>query len=327
MLPVCLQNVVSIKDLCNPLLYVESTSGYDIFDAPEINMGIVADLAIPEKSSGIEVLKDLRNKAIKDFSIDFINHLNSAQLTPNLIESKIITSGGFDTSQTNGVYAGKRGLTVWPVSGINGIKKATIKKLKILPKQSGNFSLEIHDEYNNLITALTLALTANVVNEFYLNYPISGSYARVLLDNTALETSSTNITCLRGCGGKAPNTCGYVTGWDGSKDVKTEGFGMVVEFACVCDYASLICRLSKSYVGKLLFTKFRMGVIEHTLYSNRLTNWIIYGREERVALLKDLTTEYNDLFHTLSTSLPSQIKSYEREGCISCRGISIRANI
>jgi hypothetical protein len=327
MLPVCLQNIVSIKDICNPDAYVESTSGFDIFDAPEINMGIIGDLGVPEKMSGIEVLKSIKNNSIRDFSIDFISHLNSSGLVPNLAESKTISSGNFNMSNQNALYAGKRGLTIYPVSGVNGIKKATISKLKILPKQSGNFQLEIRDEYGNLSTTLTLALTADSVNEFYINYPISGSYARLLLDNTALETYSSEITCLKGCGGRTPNPCGYVTGWDGVKDVKTEGFGMVAEFSCTCDYSSLICKLAKSYVGKLLFIKMRMNVIEHTVFSNRLTNWIIYGKEERAALLKDLQAEYSGIFNTLTSSLPNQLLTYQKEGCIDCRGISVKVNV
>lgn len=326
MLPVCLQDIVSIKNICEPDLFVESTSGFDIFDAPEINVSMISSLGTVEKTSGIETLKSIRSNSLKEFNIDFINHLTANGLIPNLSESKKISSGDFNMTNTNPVYAGKRGIVITSVNP-DGLRRVVVNKLKILPKQSGNFQLDILDEYNNLKTTLTLALVADSVNEFYINYPISGTKAKFLLDNAALETQSSVITCLKGCNGTKPNKCGYVSGWDGIKEVKTEGFGLVAEFACQCDYSYLICKLAKSYVGKLIFTKMRIGVIEHALFNNRLTNWIIYGKEERDALLKDLQSEYMGLFNTLTQTLPHQTLHYQKEGCIECKGISVKVNV
>jgi len=101
---------------------------------------------------------------------------------------------------------------------------------------------------------------------------------------------------------------------------KGDAFGINVNFQCYCDYDQLLCDMSKTYIGELIFIKARILLLEEHLRSNRLTNWIIYNREETADNKKELEASYISRWNTFIDSLPGILKSY-RDECIDCRGI------
>ncbi len=91
-----------------------------------------------------------------------------------------------------------------------------------------------------------------------------------------LDTYSSAISCMVGCNGTMPNECGYVTGWSGTGQVKSEGFGISATFGCECDYSQLLCSWSKMFRREIVWWKMRALVQEERLNSDRLNNFTIY---------------------------------------------------
>jgi hypothetical protein len=325
---ICLQNIVTVKNICDPNAVTDNDK-YDIFDAPEIDRVNIANLANGENLKGIDYLKSIRSFVLKDFENELISALNNKKFATNIFGGDTISTGSVNKGASNNVFANERGLTIhYATVNQNSLRKIKVKRLKIYSQTTGNFTLKIYDQYNSSLTQIPITLTANAENEIIIDYTIVGEYARFLIDNTNLQTNSTTITCLMGCNDTLPNDCGFVTGWNGSADIKSEGFGIVADFSCECDYAYMLCQIPKNYIGKLIWLKFRIEILERSLIgTSRLTNWIVYGKEDRVALIKDLRTQYVDNWKMLIDGLGNYLQKFEAEGCIDCRKSKIVVNV
>ncbi|MFA9212938.1 MAG: hypothetical protein ACEQSR_03725 [Candidatus Methylacidiphilales bacterium] len=317
---ICLQNIVTIRDICDPNSVVDNDK-YDIFDAPEIDRINISNLANGENLKGIEYLKQIRFFILKDFENDLITALNSKKFATNIFGGDPICTGSVNLGATNNPIALERGITIhYAKVSKTSLRKIKVKNLKIYSKTTGTFNLKIYDQYNNSLTQIPITLTANAENTIAVDYTIVGEYARFLIDNTNLATNSTTITCFVGCNDTLPNDCGFVTGWNGSTDIKSEGFGITADFSCECDYSYMLCQIPKNYIGKLIWLKFRIEILERSLIgTSRLTNWIVYGKEDRIQLIKDLRKQYEDNWKLLIDGLGDYLQKFEAEGCIDCR--------
>src|SRR5690554_4318819 len=105
----CLQNIVSVTNPCeNRKAY--NTSGYDLFDAPEINKGNFSQIAGSDSPNGYLFLKQQLEFAIRDVRNDFIGVLNANNLIANLGVGGIST-GTFNSVETKPKNQ-KRGITI-----------------------------------------------------------------------------------------------------------------------------------------------------------------------------------------------------------------------
>jgi hypothetical protein len=240
--------------------------------------------------------------------------------------SATYNTGSFNVQSKNNFFANERGIVVHQVKGDrNSLKKLKIKKVSIYPLQTAIVNLKIYD--GSSITTIPVSLIGNQQNDFYIDYTIVSDAARVVIDNTNIQTYSSQIECKIGCNETLPNSCGYVTGWNGSQEIKQEGFGMLVDFGCECDYSYLMCLIPKSHIGKLIWLKLRIAIMEHALYNGRFTNWIVYGKDDIISLIKDLVGEYNHTFIILKNGIKELLFRYQQEGCIDCKGAQIKVNV
>lgn len=320
----CLDNIVTFKDKCGdePI----STSGYSLSKAPEISPTALAAIANEKYVDGASLTQSVLELAILEVKNDFLGVLAGNAVMPNILNITYTTSQ-FNIANPLSATPKERGITLYKTNKAKGrMKKMTIKKVSVLPLVNvPDANVLIYDD--GLQYSYPVTLTANLINTIEVNHVVKGSFARVLVDNTDIPMASAILTCFIGCGGKVPNECGNTKGYNGDGDISAkEGFGIGVEFMCECDYDSILCHLSRAYIGKLIYLKARSGLLDERINSNRLNNFIIYGKEEAENRKKEVDMEYVQTWNTLVDSLPNILKNYNSD-CLVCAGTRIRTNI
>lgn len=321
----CFDNIISINGDCGD----ESLSGLELFDAPEINLKALANTASETYVSGMELARKKLELAKKLVKNDVMGALSMNNAMPNLTNIQYNTSD-FKTTTTYPAEAKERGLTLYKNKRINGsLRKTVIHTVKIFPLVSAeSATLKVYDDgLGGVVSTYNVALTANVVNEFNIEYTIKGTLARVVLDGTDISVASAYLTCFTGCNGSMPNDCGYTKGWYDDKEISSkEGFGIGLVFSCKCDYEEFLCGLVSSFLGEIVWLKTRVLLLEEHLRIDRLNNWIIYNRDETKEYLVDVENQYRDKWNALNRSMPNLLKTY-RDDCIQCRGTQWVTNI
>jgi hypothetical protein len=321
----CLDNIVSLKDYCSDNQPI-SLSGYDLMSAPELTPLTLADIANEKYVIGYNVAKNALNTAILDIRNDFLAVLSSNNIVPNL-DNTIYETSVFEPGTTHPAKGVERGISLYRNTSIKGsLKKLKIHKVHLFPKVSVP-SAEILIYDNGILTQYNVELVANQVNSFDIEYTVTGHVARILLDNSAIPMGGARLICFVGCNGTQPNGCGYTKGYDGKGDIGgKEGFGIGVDFSCECDYEGLLCSLSKSYVGKLIFLKARIKLLDERIYGTRNNDWTAFGKDEAKEMKNELEGEYVQTWNTFVASLPNILSKY-RDDCIACKGVKIVTNI
>ena len=323
-----LNNIISVRDVCaaEP---AESLSGLDLMDAPELSPLNLASIANEEYVTGLNLARKKAEQAVILVRNDMMSVLAANNVIPNL-SAKLHTTGTFKTNVTFPAEAKERGLTVYKNKRIKGgLRKLKIKTVKIYPlADAEDVELKVYDDYaEGTVTTYTVNLTANEVNTFKIDYELKGSFARVLLDGTNVPVGSAYLTCFTGCNGTMPNDCGYTKGWYDDKEISgKEGFGICLDFACECDYEQLLADLSKTYIGEIVWLKARVLVLEEHMRTNRLNNWVIYGREETERFLTDIENQYRDKWNIFTGAMPGILRQF-KDDCIICNGIKWVVNL
>lgn len=319
----CLKNIVTISDGCRVGNWLPSTSGYDLMRAPEISINNLASMANENYVSGMAMLRSIMDQALVEVSNDFIAVLNTNQVATNIVQRSYRTSD-FIPGVSMGTSPQERGITLYKSKKIRGnLRKPKITSIDIYPLEDvAETWLNIYDAGKRY--GYKISLVANQINTFNLEHIMKGKFARVVLSN--VEVASSFVECGEGCNGREPNDCAYATGFDGFGDTRNkQGFGINVNFTCMCDYEQLLCDLSKTYVGKIIYLKARAMVLEAQIKTNRLNNWVIYNREETIKQQSALEAEYTDTWNALVAGLYGILKNY-RDECIICRGIQWKVN-
>lgn len=319
----CLQNIVSVSNPCESVK-VQSASGYDILDAPELSLSNISQIANSDEPNGYLFLKKQLEFAVRDVNNDFIALLNTNNLIVQLGKDSIST-GEFTSSYVN-VPNEKQGITIHRNLNQhrpNSIKKLSIRNILIYPTQDHTSTiLYIQDGVE--VTEIPIQLFGNRINKFTIDYVVKNAdHVSIYLDN--IETYSSQLTCLIGCGGTIPNECGYVKGYNNGTIVQREGYGINAVFGCDCDYESLLCRFSKTYIGEIIYLKTRSNILKERLYNERVTPYIIYGREEAEKLQVEIENEYREKWNAFVKSVPDLLS--KDSDCINCRRISLVVNV
>lgn len=295
-------------------------------DAPEITFQGLSAVANEKYVDGYTLVQNVLRLAILDMKNDFLSVLATNNISTDISNISYKTSV-FNTENTWPALAKERGLTLYKAPKTkNRLKKMIIHKVSILPMvDKEDAEVLIYDNSN--VYAYPIELTANLINTIEIHHIVQGDYARVLIDGTDLPVATSRLICFTGCSGGLPNDCGYTKGYNGDGEISgKEGFGLGVEFTCECDYESILCDLAKSYVGKLIYLKTRMGLLEEKLMTNRLNNIVVYGKEEAQAMLKKLEGEYTDTWNSFVGGLPNILKKYNSD-CLNCRGVKWVVNV
>lgn len=318
----CLQNIVSVSNPC----YAEkaiNTSGYDLMDAPEINKSNLSQIAGSDNPNGFEFLKEQLTFAVRDVTNDFIALLNTNNLITKIFNSSIST-GEFNSGYTNQSNS-KQGITLnrnLKNQRPDSIKKMIVQDVLIYPvKDHSSTILYLQDGPE--LKQIHIQLIGSKINKFSINHKVQNSNIHIYLEN--VDTYASNLTCLVGCNGTTPNECGYVKGYNNGNEVQREGFGINAVFTCECDYESLLCRYSKSYVGKIIFLKTRANILKERIHNDRINSLIIYGREEAEKLHVEIENEYREAWNAFVESVPNLLTN--DSDCIDCRKVKIVVNV
>lgn len=324
----CLDNIISIKGCTQG----ESLSGLDLLDAPELSSNILEYAANEDTLSGAQLAKEKVALATKLVKTDLMLALTNNNIIPNLANRSYVT-GEFRPATTISASAKMRGQTLYrPDNRRGNMRKLVINKIRIYPLADvAEATVKLLDaspgDGTGTQYTYTFALTANQVNEFEINKTIEGSYARVTMDGTDIPVASSYMTCFVGCGGKKPNDCGYVKSTIGDSDIGgREGYGIVLDFKCECDYDVLLCNLAEHYIGHLVWLKSRIVLLEAGINTDRYNSFFIYGKEEMLNTIKQLSADYNNRWYALMQTMPSTLKSFP-DDCLVCNGAQWKTNI
>lgn len=311
----------------------ESLSGFTLLKAAGISPLNLAKTATEQYGQGVEMAMQKKELALTQFRNDFIGALQANKVVATISEPTY-NSSVFNKSVSNETYTGYRGVTVHKSSSYRGsIRKTYIKTIQLYPLSSGEAVLNIQDGYNSY--SYSIELVANEVNtfnaenldDFPFQIPATSSAVRITVDNTEIAFCSSVITCMKGCNGSMPNPCAWVDGWDGTRAVKSEGYGINVEFYCQCDYEQVICDLSKSFSGELIWLKWQIAIFDEQFKSNRFNNWVVYNHEEiQKTILPDLERQYNNKWNALMNGVFGILQTY-KDDCLNCRGVRWKNNI
>ncbi len=323
-----LQNIISVRDVCSEEQAI-SLSGLDLMDAPEISTLNLANIANEEYVTGLNLAKKKVKQATILVRNDLMSMLAANNVMPDL-SAKKYTVGEFKTSINYPAEAKERGVTLYKNRKIKGnLRKLKIHNVHVYAlNDATGIDLKVYDDHaGGTVTTYSFDLEADKVNTFNIEYELKGSFARVLLDGTNVSVSGTYLTCFTGCNGNMPNDCGYTKGWYDDKEISSkEGFGVNLEFSCTCDYEQLLCDLAQTYVGEIVWLKSRVLLMEEHLRTNRLNNWVVYGREETKEYLTDVENQYREKWQVFANAMHGILKQFN-DDCLDCKGIRWVTNI
>lgn len=318
----CLDNIVSVRNFCDPNDRKPSLSGYDIFDAPELSQAEVAAFIKEDQLKVQDFVKSVMKTQITEITNDFLSVLSSNGFSADLIENR------YQTTQfnSNNIPAAnhERGIVLYKAGNDSrSLKYIRINTLFInSAANASNVVLKIYDGFE--IVNYTLNIVAGI-NTYNIDYIVKSNSCRIVINGAQVSLKSGTLTCMTGCSGTTPNPCGYVKSFNGSEVAGKESFGIGVDFSCFCDYEKLLCSLAKSYTGKLIYYKTRAALLEERLWSDRFNPVVVYKGDKAAEKRKELISEYNHSWNTLVQGLSEILKGYCGE-CIRCKGIRYATN-
>lgn len=324
----CINNIVSLG-YCEGEI---STSGLTLMQAAGMSPINADKIATELYRSGYTLLQVKKGLAEKFVRNDFIGVLKANKIA-SIVTERTYDSSLFNIDKDMGTYAGYRGVKLHSVGSTRGgLKKLKIKAIQCYPLVSGDGVINIIDYIDGVATTTPINVTfvANVINTFTLPEPYVAQYhtVAVVIDNTTFHFASAKITCKTGCGGTKPNDCGWCNGYDGSVEVKNEGYGINVQFVCDCDYDQLLCDFSQTFIGELIWLKMQILVFDEQVKTNRFNSWVTYNREEiRSKWIPDLERQYNEKFNSMVGGGMFEMLRQYKDPCLNCRGIRTVSNV
>lgn len=322
----CLDNIVSVG-VCDEA----GTSGFKLIDAAGISASTLAKIADDDNHTGMSLALSKKTIAIIKVKNDFVNMMVANAVTADV--STISYASGDLTSTLQDTSALYRGVVVHKANPSDRIKKTYLKAIHFIPSASGTINMRIED--GNNVLSFAVAATGGVMNSIDVStitsnqkpYEVMSGIAKVLILDNGVQLYSSNITCLKGCSGRIPNPCAWVDGWDGSKYVKSNGFGLSVEFNCECDYDEVLCNLANSLVGELVYIAWQIEIMQEQMMSGRFNNIVTYGVEDiRDTWLPSLKAEYKAKWGAVASNIKAIVSKFNSD-CVNCRGIKWVTNL
>ena len=314
----CLDNLVTVG-ACD----TNGTSGFSLMDAAGISQSVLAKIADDSSHSGMALALSKKNIAMLKVKNDFANVMAKNAVSSDL--STITYASGDITRDALALSSNYRGVVMHKATPSERIKKTYIKAIRFIPIDSGNISMRIED--GGEIHSYTIAAVGGVLNTIDMaeindgaDFEVSSSIAKVLFLDNSVQMYGSNITCMQGCNGRLPNPCSWVNGWDGTKYVKTDGFGISVEFYCECDYNEVLCSMSESIVGELIYIAWQIEIMQEHMMSGRFNNLVTYAQDNiKQDWLPYLKHEYSTKWDAFASNFKSLINRFNSD-CVKCKG-------
>lgn len=315
----CIDNIVQLG-LC-PEDEGAATSGFTLLQAPGMSPTVFANIANENYKSGHQLALQKKELAINQVRNDFIGALQNNSVVA-MMAKPVYDSSKYNTGQSTGNYDGERGLTIHKTRRHGGLMQTVIKNIQLYPLSSGSATIKIYDGY--VETQYAVTLVANQVNTFDADYVLDGASVRVLIDQTDIAFASAPIICHKGCNNQVPNNCAWVDGWNGTAAVRTEAYGINVQFYCECKYDQVICDIK--YMGEIIWLKWQIAILEEQLRTKRFTNWVIYTADVLPDAIADLNRKYVEKWNEMMNGLFGVLRTY-RDECLDCRGVRWKSNV
>lgn len=319
----CLKNIISANVGCGEV--VESLSGYDILDAPEISTNNLASITNEDQITVKKLLDEKIRLATLDVTNDFLGLLNSNKIMANLLNQSYDVAN-YTVSVIPPASTLERGFDFYKAKAVrSNIRKTRITSLSLYALGDGDTTIKIYD--GNTVASFPITAVNGNVSTIKVDYIVKSDMIRVVTDNSVIPVGSSLLTCMVGCNGTKPNTCGYTKSWNGSAEVSgKEGYGLNMTFECFCDYEMTVCTFARNYIGKIIWLKTRLLIAEEARYTNRFNNWTVYGQEESKEIINTLKGDYVEEWNTFVSSLPNMINKLQ-DGCYECKGSKWVQNI
>lgn len=319
----CLENIVTIRGCSG----TTPLSGLDLMDAPEVSQLNLSKTATEKDVSGLQLAQRVLSNANILVRNDMLEVLARNNMLVDVTDRRYQTTE-FKPQTIITATATERGITLKranPYGWRKSLKGLTIHTIKVFPMSDvTGATIKIYDSGLNYPTTSTYVvdLVGGEINEFDVAYTVNGEYAHVVMVGNSSNLASAYLTTCAGCSGKAPNDCAFTQSYNnGVSQSGREGYGLGLVYSCTCDYDMLMCNLAKTSLGKLIWMKARIGLMQEHLASNRLNNWIVYNREEvKDYWLPKLEAEYDESWRVFVSSLPNLLQGYNKD-CIFCNGI------
>lgn len=332
-MPSCLNTIVTLG-ICPD--EDASLSGFTLVQAPGISIKQLAAVANETYTNGITMAMEKKALSLIQVKNDFVGALQSNNVVAG-ISQPVYDTSNFNPAVSMGLYAGERGLYFHKVLFRGSLRTTYINEIQVYPLTSGETTISIVYELNGqeLESAWDVTLIANQLNIFTSEQlggfpfaiPDYANSIKVLINNTDFAFASAPITCLKGCNGAIPNACGWAEGWDGTRKVKSEGYGINIKFQCKCDFEKILCDLAPTFSGELIWLKWQLNIMQEQYRTNRFNELVIYQHEElQTTIIPQLKSDYAAKWNQLMDGLFNILKTY-KDDCLSCRGVRWVCNV
>jgi len=305
----------------------DSLSGLKLIDAPGISIKTLNQVASETYTQGVTLAMRKKNVSLIQFQNDFIGALQTNKVVTS-INDPVYDTSVFNPASSVGASSFERGISLMRNRNYRGsLRKLRLKNIQLYPLTSGDATLKIYDGFTE--TDYSITLIANQVNTFASTFEVS-EYSfgiKVLVDAPGISFASARVICGEGCSGSMPNPCGYANGWDGTKKVKSEGYGINVQFYCHCDYSQIITDMSKTFSGQLIWLKWQELIWDEQQKTDRFNFWCLYNKDQiKNEIIPDIIGQYNTKWNEMMAGLYAILETY-KDDCLNCRGVRWRTNV
>lgn len=308
------RTIIGIKD------YKECSnpeSNLWINELPGMSLKKGANITPEQWQTGNDFLKSCIRMAIRHVFDEF-----SAELQPyfdftSIIETRKINK--FSTANIIPALAAERGIIVkrWR----SEVARLYTYELYVNVVQAGDTIIKVIDGSETTEFPVTLVAGQNTVA---INYKAEQEQIKFVFDQTLFDTYNCSVNLgyddvfCNSCGGNSSDKHIYVAGWDGTKEVTNNCFGIGILVTSQCYEENILCMLlPKMYF--LIWYKAGIMVSKEHVNTDRINNIATFGKERAEKNLEEYEVEYKAKYSILIKNAYNFLRTTKGE-CITCNG-------
>lgn len=323
----CLNSIVTLGSCGDNS---ESLSGFKLISAAGISTDTLAKLATSDNHTGVKLALEKKGVALLKVKNDVMNVLVESGAVTDITDLEYTTG---DILMDKGLEAAAnyyRGVSVHMARPNDTVMRMVVPSFSFIPSATGTVSFMLRDGVT--VHNFDIEVEGGVLNTVQLSdvlgeeYVVKTGKVTIAAITNTIQFYKSSVTCLKGCNGAKPNGCGWADGYKDGGRVRTDGFGIVVHFRCYCDYDELLCALSKTLVGELIYLKWQIEIFEENALSTRFNEITVYRGEEAAERAAVLSDEYRAKFKALAKNLKRHISRINTK-CVKCLGVKWVTNI
>ena len=330
-------NYIGIRGECSPSPN-NPISGLFINDIPGISLKLASNTADEETVTGVKLLRQIEQQAIRDTWVDVLSKLSSDVHIGKVIDNRQI--GAYDWTDDNPTYLAPVAADVGFVVEKNDCDNLTALQINFVDIRG-----------NSTVSGKTLAITDGCTTQTYdfdiqacepvriwTNFISYTGKVFVTVDASDLELENNSIfdgcSCRSRCD-CATYGCFNVYGWNGTSQV-SQSYGMVTNISCVCQETELLCAL-KYQIAPLVQLKMAILLMYEVLNSKRCNFMVMNSDEDAEKMIqvwdlgfpigdKHRHGEYWRKLKQVVNAVKGSFKSMHSK-CISCGTVKVVESI